>query len=119
MSARTMQYPADTCRAIDAELARRRFLCFIELAWHVVEPARAFILTWHIQALAEHLQAVSEGRIRNLLINIPPGHGKSLIVSVLWPAWQWIRTGEGGCWRACSLPMTLDWPSATRCAAGR
>ena len=31
------------------------------------------------------------GEIRNLLINVPPRHMKSLLVSVFWPAWEWIR----------------------------
>jgi predicted phage terminase large subunit-like protein len=46
--------------------------------------------------MAEHLQAVSEGQIKRLLITVPPGHAKSLYVSVLWPAWQWISSPQ---WR--------------------
>jgi hypothetical protein len=41
------------------------------------------------------MQAVAEGQIKRLLINVPPGDAKSLIVSVLWPTWMWIRTPEG------------------------
>jgi hypothetical protein len=39
----------------------------------------------------EHLEAVSRVQIRNLLINVPPRHMKSLLVSIFWPAWEWIR----------------------------
>lgn len=46
---------------------------------------------WHIGAICEHLEAVTNGEIKRLLINIPPGHAKSLLVSVLWPAWVWTR----------------------------
>ena len=99
MSAARILYPGNTLRGVEAELARRRFRDFIRQAWHVVEPGRPFIPAWHVDAIADHLQAISEGQIKNLLINVPPGHGKSLIVSVLWPAWQWIRIGEEGCWR--------------------
>jgi hypothetical protein len=28
--------------------------------------------------------------IKKLLISVPPGHAKSMLVSVLWPAWQWL-----------------------------
>ena len=84
----------NTLRQVKAELARRLFREFVREAWDVVEPARPLIPAWHIDAIADHLQAVSEGKIKNLLINVPPGHGKSLIVSVLWPAWQWIRTSR-------------------------
>jgi predicted phage terminase large subunit-like protein len=78
-------------RSIDNELGRRRLRNFIPLAWEVVEPSRPFMPNWHIDAIADHLQAVSEGQLRRLLITVPPGHGKSLIVSVMLPAYQWLR----------------------------
>lgn len=81
---------------VDAELARRFFGDFVRQAWDVVEPAAPLIWGRHMDALCDHLQAVAEGRIRNLLINIPPGHSKSLVVAVLWPAWMWVRRPE---WR--------------------
>ena len=34
-------------------------------------------------------EAVTLGQIQNLLINIPPRHLKSLLVSVFWPCWEW------------------------------
>ena len=48
----------------------------------------------HVRAVCDHLQAVSEGRIRNLIVNIPPGHAKSLLIAVFWPAWVWIDHPE-------------------------
>jgi predicted phage terminase large subunit-like protein len=38
-----------------------------------------------------HLEAVTRGLIRNLIINIPPGWMKSLTTSVYWPAWEWAQ----------------------------
>src|SRR5215469_158381 len=84
---------------IRAEKAKRRFRHFVRQAWPIVEPARDFVENWHVDALADHLQAVSEGRIQKLLINVPPGHAKSLLVCVLWPAWNWIRNEDGPKWR--------------------
>lgn len=82
--------------AVKAELNRRRALectdSLLEFAkefWHVIEPGREFEENWHHLVLCQHLEAVSEGAIRNLLINIPPGTSKSTFVSVLWPAWEW------------------------------
>jgi len=63
---------------------------FVKQAWHVVEPGIPFIESWHIEQICEHLEAVSSGEIHRLLINIPPRHSKSTIVSVMWPAWEWI-----------------------------
>ncbi len=58
-----------------------------------MEPS-PFVPGWHIDAVAEHLEAVTHGQIRNLLITIPPRHTKSTIVSVAWPAWEWIDSPE-------------------------
>ena len=52
------------------------------------------IWNWHIDAICDHLQAVTQGHIRHLLINVPPGHAKSLLVCVMWPAWEWTRQPE-------------------------
>jgi predicted phage terminase large subunit-like protein len=63
---------------------------FVQQSWHVVEPGVPFIGSWHIEAICEHLEAISSGDIRRLLINIPPRHSKSTIVSVMWPMWEWL-----------------------------
>lgn len=77
-------------RDADAIRARCETLSgFIREAWHVLEPNARYSHNWHIDAIAEHLEAVTDGRITRLLINVPPGSSKSLIVSVLWPAWEW------------------------------
>src|SRR5437868_5016702 len=76
---------------IKAERARRRLSEFVGQAWHVVEPATEYVHGWHIDAICEHLEAVTNGDIRNLIINIPPRHMKSLLVSVFWPTWVWTR----------------------------
>lgn len=62
---------------------------FAEYVWPVVEPAIPFIKGWAIEAVCEHLQAVTEGHIKRLLINVPPGFTKSLMTDVFWPAWEW------------------------------
>lgn len=62
---------------------------FVRLAWHIIEPA-PFVEGWHVQEICNHLEAVSLGKLRRLVINIPPGCGKSLTVSVFWPVWEWI-----------------------------
>lgn len=82
----------ETGRAkIKAERARRSFREFVYQAWPLVEPTMPLRPGWHLDAICDHLQAVSDGGIRRLLINIPPGLGKSLLVSVLWPSWVWAR----------------------------
>lgn len=62
---------------------------FLRAMWGTVEPSRPFKNNWHIEAVCEHLQAVREGQIKNLLINQPPATTKSLTASVMFPAWCW------------------------------
>ena len=103
-------------RYADGLLCRKSFKNFIVKAWPTVEPARMFLPSWHVDAIADHLQAVSEGKIRNLLINVPPGHAKSLIVSVLWPAWEWLGNPQ---WRSvfASYAADLAIRDSVRCRA--
>lgn len=60
-------------------------------AWHVLEPSQKLVWNWHLDALCEHLEAITDGRINRLLANVPPGSSKSLIVSVMWQAWEWTQ----------------------------
>lgn len=80
---------APSLTEVRAELMKRSFRLYIERAWSIVEPKTPFVGNWHIDAIADHLEAVTLGDISNLLINVPPGCMKSLEVSVLWPTWEW------------------------------
>jgi len=66
-----------------------KFGVFIRHAWPVLEPSTPMAENWHIDIIAEYLEAVHNGEIRNLIINIPPRFTKSLLVSVLFPCWEW------------------------------
>jgi len=76
------------------EKARRSLHEFVVQAWGILEPETRFVDGMHIHAVCEHLQAVTQGRIFNLIVNIPPGHAKSLLTAVFWPAWVWIDHPE-------------------------
>lgn len=66
---------------------------FYKAAWETMDPA-AYQHNWHLDAIAEHLEAVSYGWIRKLCINLPPRHSKTLLVSVCWNAWLWARAED-------------------------
>lgn len=70
--------------------AQTSFREFIQLAWPHIEP-NPFVPGWHIDAIADHLEAVSRGQIPRLLINVPPRTSKSTITSIMWPAWTWAQ----------------------------
>jgi predicted phage terminase large subunit-like protein len=63
---------------------------FVRGAWPILNPKREYHHNWHIDAIAEHLEAITEGKILRLQVWVPPGSMKSLNVSVFWPAWEWI-----------------------------
>jgi predicted phage terminase large subunit-like protein len=78
--------------ARDADAIRERcksLIGFVREFWSILEPGRDFVCGWAIEAIALHLEAVTRGDIQYLLINVPPGMMKSLLVSVFWPAWEW------------------------------
>ncbi len=62
---------------------------FVKRAWKTLEPESQYVYEWPIEAIAEHLEAVTNGQITRLLINVPPGLMKSLMTSVFWPSWEW------------------------------
>lgn len=76
---------------LDVELVAKGGLAeLVRVGWDQVESSP---LRWgrHIDEVCLHLEAVSRREIRQLVINIPPGTGKSLIVCVFWPVWEWIE----------------------------
>ena len=75
--------------ADEAERLAGSLRLFVPAAWPHVWPNTAYQAGWHIDAISEHLEAVSAGEIRKLQIWVPPGSSKSTVVSIMWPAWEW------------------------------
>jgi predicted phage terminase large subunit-like protein len=61
---------------------------FIEEFWSVLEPVAPFKTGWALRAMCAHLEAVTAGFIKRLLMTVPPGMMKSLLL-VFWTAWEW------------------------------
>ena len=114
---------------IDAKLQRialDRFECedslymFLTKAWKYIDTSD-WTDGWPIQAIAEHLQAVVDGDIRRLLINIPPRCGKSSITSVAFPAWTWAQrdrsatSGPGVAFLHASYAQQLTLRDSRKC----
>jgi predicted phage terminase large subunit-like protein len=62
---------------------------FTKAAWHVLEPGTPLKWNWHLDAMAAYLEAYARRDIKRLILNVPPGSMKSLMVSVFMPAWIW------------------------------
>jgi len=83
-----------TLEQVRAEKYRRSLREFTKAAWPTIEPGVDFQNNWHVDAISDHLQAVAEGDIKRLIINVPPRHMKSISVAVALPAWTWTHQPE-------------------------
>jgi hypothetical protein len=84
-----MQLTETDLIAIEREYCTRSLGNFAKRAWHILEPATDLKWGWAVEAICDHLEAVTRGDIYRLLMNVPPGTMKSLLTSVIWPAWEW------------------------------
>jgi predicted phage terminase large subunit-like protein len=75
--------------AAEKEMCSRSLSYFLKRGWPVIDPGQTYLHGWHMDAMAEHLEAAVDGKISRLLINIPPGTSKSSMVGVFFPAWLW------------------------------
>jgi predicted phage terminase large subunit-like protein len=96
-------------------MSRKSLHEFVRQGWAEVE-AVAFADNWHVGAICEHLQAVTAGQIQRLLVNVPPGMGKSLLTCVFWPAWEWTQDPTVR-WLFASYDQRLSTRDAVRCRA--
>jgi predicted phage terminase large subunit-like protein len=71
----------------NALLLKSELAFFMEKTLSTVDPSAEVMPNWHIDLIAEYLEAARRGKIRRLIINMPPRYLKSVCVSVAWPAW--------------------------------
>ena len=89
---------AEIVEAARVELARREAVAleasladYTRAVWPIIEPGRDYLTNWHIDAIAEHLEAVYTGEITRLLINVPFRTSKSTVTSLAFPTWCWAK----------------------------
>jgi predicted phage terminase large subunit-like protein len=82
-------------RRIEKHQCEKSLAYFVRAAWQTVEPGAEYFHNWHVDMICAHLEAITDelelddGDIYNrLLINVPPGMMKSLLM-VFWNAWEW------------------------------
>jgi hypothetical protein len=68
-------------------LLRLDFVSFAQRCFRELSPRTQFAMNWHIEIIAAKLMAVRAGKIRRLIINLPPRYLKSMLASVAFPAW--------------------------------
>jgi predicted phage terminase large subunit-like protein len=84
---------------LQKELNTRSYYEFFKYFWDSIETV-PFCDNWHIKYICDELQKVAERNIKglpkqyDLIINIPPGSSKSLIVTIMFNAWVWTLAPE-------------------------
>jgi hypothetical protein len=68
-------------------LLRQDFSTFAARCFYDLNPQTELAMNWHVEVIAAKLTEVREGKIRRLIINLPPRHLKSLLASIAFPAW--------------------------------
>ena len=69
------------------DMARLSFEYFAQQVFPLLEPGTRFEYNWHVGCIADYLQALNNGEIRRLIINLPPRSLKSFLISKAFPAW--------------------------------
>ncbi len=87
---------AATRKVVEKRRCEMSLSAFVKAAWSVIEPSQPYIEGFHIEFVCAHLEAITDGDLNDdgtfynrLLVNIPPGTMKSLLIGVFWPAWEW------------------------------
>jgi predicted phage terminase large subunit-like protein len=70
-----------------AEMLRTDFAAFFHRAFVELFPGRPYESNWHIEVIAAKLEAVRVGKIKRLIINVPPRSLKSYLGSMIFPAY--------------------------------
>ncbi len=70
---------------------------FVEHAWRILEPVAPLQWNWHLDLICDYLTAIKDNKFRNavgqekegVIFNVPPRTMKSLLITVMFPAWVW------------------------------
>lgn len=69
------------------EILRHDLVSFAERAFRHLNPTTDYVHNWHIDVIAEKLEDCRRGDTRRLIINMPPRHLKSHLISIAYVAW--------------------------------
>ena len=83
-------------------ILRRDFTSFIERSFYEVNPGKKLLTAHYIDLIASRLEACRQGKIKRLIICVPPRYLKSHCVSVAFVAWLF-RTSAGDSGYLCLL----------------
>jgi hypothetical protein len=91
--------------AVDRIVLRNDLRLYIREAWQVVEPSTVYLENWHIDLIAEYLEAVTAGQIKRLLIDMPQNRPPYRLCG---------RRGSGRARRFAANPIIPYWRAQVR-----
>ena len=69
-------------------LARRDFGTFVELAFPILRPGKKLVHAAYLDVLVALLESCAAGRKPRVIVNLPPGYMKSMLISIMYVAWR-------------------------------
>src|ERR1700680_5237495 len=87
-------------RAEYQALLRCDFGAFVERAFYELNPGTPYQHNWHIEVIAQALERCRTGKLRRLIINVPPRSLKSHMASISFVA---LLVGSKPHTHGCSL----------------
>ena len=76
-------------KAVADAIIRENFMAFVIKFFPIMNPGAVFLENWHHRAIAYELMRCEKSfELSRLLVNLPPQHGKSELISVLYVAWR-------------------------------
>jgi predicted phage terminase large subunit-like protein len=94
LSSKSLDRRAEEALLTRYAMCERSLAYYFKCAWRVLEQRTELHWNWHIDCVAEYLEAVELGQIKRLLITMPPRNIKSNMVTIVYPSWVWIRKPE-------------------------
>ena len=69
-------------------MARRDFAIFVELAFPILHPGKTLVHASYLDVLVALMESCAAGRKPRVIVNLPPGFMKSMLISIMYVAWR-------------------------------
>ena len=69
-------------------LARCDFGTFVELAFPILHPGKKLVHAPYLDVLVALMESCAAGRKPRVIVNLPPGFMKSMLISIMYVAWR-------------------------------
>src|SRR5580704_10418410 len=95
-------------------VSREDLYSFVAHSFRFLEPGNRFIPALYLELLGAALMQVDARKVTRLIINMPPRHLKSIVTSVVFPAWVLMRDPKTKIAVICHSDMLAN-DLASRC----